>query len=270
MSVGPIPVVEDVAVPPQALPEFLVRLQNILKRHQITASLYAHAGHGQLHIRPFLDLAMADDVRKMEELADDLYADVLDVGGTISGEHGTGLSRTQFVRQQFGPLYEVFREVKRIFDPNNTFNPGKVVGDDPDLMTRNIRTNAGPSSHATPAEQLNGNGAVLPNPSLPIIEMQLEWSREDVAQMADRCNGCGTCRALGPEVRMCPIFRFAPAEEASPRAKANLMRGVLSGQIDPTALATEAGTSARVSTAGKVQTTDTSLPIARPRPARSV
>src|SRR5262249_54728419 len=130
-NIRPIPVVEDVAVPPRALPEFLVRLQNILKKHQVTASLYAHAGHGQLHIRPFLDLAVPDEVRKMEELADDLYADVLDVGGTISGEHGAGLSRTQFVRRQFGPLYEVFREVKRIFDPLNILNPGKVVADEP-------------------------------------------------------------------------------------------------------------------------------------------
>ena len=66
-----------------------------------------------------------DDVQKMDALADDLYAEVFDVGGTISGEHGDGLSRTPFVRQQYGPLYDVFREVKQIFDPLNIFNPGK-------------------------------------------------------------------------------------------------------------------------------------------------
>ncbi len=90
----PVPIVEDVAVAPDALPDFLVRMQNTLKRHQITASLYGHVGHGQLHIRPFLDLSTGDDVRKMAALADDLYADVFELGGTISGEHGDGLSRT--------------------------------------------------------------------------------------------------------------------------------------------------------------------------------
>jgi FAD/FMN-containing dehydrogenase len=89
----------------------------VLKTHQVTASLFGHVGHGQLHIRPFLDLADPGDVRKMQDLAADLYREVLEVKGTISGEHGDGLSRTWFVRQQYGPLYDVFREVKRIFDP---------------------------------------------------------------------------------------------------------------------------------------------------------
>ena len=91
-------------------------MQNVLKTHQVTASFFSHAGHGQLHIRPFLDLSNPADVRKMQQLAADMYAEVVKVGGTISGEHGDGLSRTWFVRQQYGPLYDVFREVKRIFE----------------------------------------------------------------------------------------------------------------------------------------------------------
>src|SRR5437868_7166706 len=76
----PTPFVEDIAVPPEALPDFLVRLQNVLKAHDVTASFFAHAGHGQLHVRPFLNLADPDDVRKMQALADELYEEVLKVG----------------------------------------------------------------------------------------------------------------------------------------------------------------------------------------------
>jgi FAD/FMN-containing dehydrogenase len=251
-NIRPIPVVEDVAVPPRALPEFLVRLQNILKQHQITASLYAHAGHGQLHIRPFLDLAVPDEVRKMEELADDLYADVLNVGGTISGEHGAGLSRTQFVRRQFGPLYEVFREVKRIFDPLNILNPGKVVADEPSRVGQNLRpaerllalSSAAPSNNASngqsgisAAEAQNEHSRAAGK--APFVELQLNWTPQEFLDEAGRCNGCGACRSQLGDVRMCPIFRVLPAEEASPRAKANLLRAIFDGGLDPQILARE-------------------------------
>lgn len=252
-NVRPIPVVEDVAVPPEALPGFLVRLQNILKQHQITASLYAHAGHGQLHIRPFLDLSSADDVRKMEELANDLYADVLDVGGTISGEHGAGLSRTQFVRQQFGPLYEVFRDVKRIFDPLNILNPEKIVADEPPRVAENLRPMKqvlGEVSVSPPGGALidaSGSGTTksqngqqrAPAGKSPLVELQLNWTPEQFIDEARRCNGCGACRSQLADVRMCPIFRVLPAEEASPRAKANLLRAVFDGGLDPQILARE-------------------------------
>ena len=77
----PVPVVEDMAVPPEVLPDFLVRMQNVLKRHQVTASLFCHAGQGQLHIQPFLDLADPDDVQRMRRLAEELYQEVFAVGG---------------------------------------------------------------------------------------------------------------------------------------------------------------------------------------------
>lgn len=229
-----LPGVEDLAVPPEELPAFLVRTQNILKRRQVTASLFAHAGHGQLHMRPFLDPANPNDLQTLHRLAGDLYQAAFEVGGTISGEHGDGLSRTQFLPAQYGELYEVFREVKRIFDPHNVLNPSKVVGHDPELMTKNVRP---PSDRALLVADENAAPANGDPP--PTVPLQLEWSAVDVAAAAGSCNGCGSCRALGPDVRMCPIFRFAPAEESSPRAKANLMRGVLSGQLDPAAMATD-------------------------------
>ena len=83
-----------------------------------------------MHLRPFLDPANAEDVQRIELLSPELYQAVFAVGGTISGEHGAGLSRSPFVRQQYGELYQVFREVKRILDPWNILNPGKVIWDD--------------------------------------------------------------------------------------------------------------------------------------------
>ncbi len=236
-STRPLPFIEDVAVPPASLPGFVVQLQNILKRHQVTASLYAHAGHGQLHLRPFLDLSDSEDVAKIEPLAGDVYQAVFEVGGTISGEHGDGLSRTPFVPRQYGELYHVFREVKRIFDARNILNPGKIVGDTPNLMVQNLRTNRFLTDAPAVAEgadaATNGAGA----PPRELLKLQLNWSPDQISHVVRSCNGCGSCRSQSAEVRMCPIFRFAPAEEASPRAKANLMRGILTGQLDASALA---------------------------------
>ena len=99
--------------------EEILPAQLRVKQHQVTASLFGHAGQGQIHLRPFLDPANPEDVARMTPLATDLYREVLEVGGTISGEHGDGLSRTQFIRMQYGPLADVFAEVKRIFDPGN-------------------------------------------------------------------------------------------------------------------------------------------------------
>ncbi|MEX2176900.1 MAG: anaerobic glycerol-3-phosphate dehydrogenase subunit C [Pirellulaceae bacterium] len=232
----PAPFVEDIAVPPEVLPEFLMKLQNVLKSHGVTASFFAHAGHGQLHVRPFLNLADPADVRKMQALADDLYHEVLAVGGTISGEHGSGLSRTWYLRKQFGPLYDVFREVKRIFDPQNLLNPGKVVADVPQPITKNLRGIAADSAmlEAAPAEDSPEDATTPPTKSL---ELQLIWKGNELPQVANACNGCGRCRTQSLDERMCPIFRFAPSEEASPRAKANLMRAVLTGELDPALLA---------------------------------
>jgi FAD/FMN-containing dehydrogenase/Fe-S oxidoreductase len=225
-SARPLPFVEDVAVPPGVLPEFVVRLQNTLKRHQVTASLYGHVGHGQLHIRPFLDLTSADDVRKLDALAADLYQETISMGGTISGEHGDGLSRTPFVRQQYGSLYEVFRELKRVFDPAGILNPGKIVSDEGGSVSRYLRPLG--DGAAIPLRADSGNGADVPK----TFELQLNWTLSELMETAQSCNGCGACRSQLGDVRMCPIFRVTPGEEASPRAKANLLRALAGGEID--------------------------------------
>ncbi len=239
-----VPCLEDIAVPPEALPDFIVHLQNSLKRHQVTASLFAHAGQGQLHLRPLLNLGSGDDLKKLRLLADDLYRAVFNAGGTISGEHGDGLSRTAFLRAQYGPLYDVFREVKHIFDPQNIFNPGKIVGDENDLPTDRVRpvrlafrSSASQTAHAQQTPE--GEPAERAIPPV-LLDLQWNWQADDVAQEARNCNGCGACRSQSDEVRMCPIFHARPREEASPRAKANLMRAIFTGQLPPEAILTDA------------------------------
>ena len=192
----PVPVVEDVSVPPDVLPDFLVRTQNVLKRRQVTASLLCHAGHGQLHIQPFLDLDDPNDVQRMRLMAEELYEEVFSVGGTIGGEHAYGLSRTQFLQRQAGPLYEVLRQVKQIFDPENVLNPGKIISDDPDLMTRNLRP-------PLRQPQLEGDlPAEGPRPGVPgaralrdLVELQVNWDPQRVADATAPCNRCGECRS---------------------------------------------------------------------------
>lgn len=244
----PVPIVEDMTVAPEVLGEFLVRMQNVLKKNQITASLFCHAGHGQIHVQPFLDLTNPDDVARMKRLADDLYQEVFSLHGGIGGEHACGLSRTSYLQQQAGPLYEVYREVKRIFDPQNIFNPGKIIGDDPDLLTRDLRPPLQLSSRQTAATEPT-TPETVPSPTTPatslspevelsspemrnLVELQLNWEPIRVADAVKACNRCGECRVQTPNLRMCPIFRFTTDEEASPRAKANLIRGVLTGSLD--------------------------------------
>ena len=232
----PLPVVEDIAVPPEILPDFLVRMQNVLKRRQVTASLLCHAGHGQLHIQPLLDLDNPDDVERMRLMADELYEEVFAAGGTIGGEHAYGLSRTPFLKRQAGPLYEVFRQVKQIFDPGNLLNPGKIVGDDAELLTRHLRPSmaaaAGPAAGPSAGAEAGQSAEPRPPGLRDLVELQLKWDPARVEGITATCNRCGECRSQAPAVRMCPIFRFSPCEEASPRAKANLIRGILTRSIE--------------------------------------
>lgn len=213
----PLPIVEDVAVPPEAMREFNVLAQRVFQRHQVTATLYAHAGDGQMHFRPFLAPPEAGGPgAPLEAIARDLYQAVLSVGGVVSGEHGDGLARTAFIRTQYGPLYRVFQQVKGIFDPQNLLNPGKIVSDDPKATVRHLRT---------------------PATGGPLTELRLRWSPQRLADEAIRCNGCGACRTQEPGLRMCPFFRVGPAEEAAPRSKAMAMRLAVTGELTPQELA---------------------------------
>ena len=228
-STRPIPIVEDIAVPPDTLPTFLPRVQQILRAEQVTASLFGHVGHGQLHIRPFLDLANDDDIGRMHSITEKLYQAVWDVQGTISGEHADGLSRTAYVARQYGPLATAFAEVKSLFDPESTLNPGKIVPEKTTSLQSNLRRITYPLLDVLNSAE--DSSLIRMNRAPEKIQLQLDWQPEEMAHTARACNGCAACRTQAENLRMCPIYRFAPREESAPRAKANLARGILTGTL---------------------------------------
>ncbi len=262
-----IPFVEDIAINPTRLPEFLRAVHGILNENEVTASIFSHTPQGTVHIRPFMNLSDQEELAKMHRLANQLFDLVLEQNGTVSGSHGDGLSRTWFLRRQFGRLYNTFSDVKSIFDPSNVLNPGKIVGHPYFGLADNIRPVIvsdrflGPQisdsvpdpksvesleSSPVPVQSLATETAGISGKikqvssaltSLPVLEPELNWQLPQIAMAARNCNGCGRCRSSTPHERMCPVFRLAPREEASPRAKANLMRGVVTGQLDPKLLA---------------------------------
>ncbi|MSQ95171.1 MAG: FAD-binding oxidoreductase [Gemmataceae bacterium] len=211
--------IEDVAVPLDVLHEYLRRAQDILQEHEATASFLVHAGAGQVHTRPFLDLQKPDDVSRLWAVAEKVHTLAIELGGTVSSQHGTGLARTPWVARQCGPLYPIFRQVKSIFDPKNIFNPGKIVDPDPTLGACSLR---GMNS----ADRLT-------------LPLSLAWQPEAILLEANHCNGCGQCRTESPGQRMCPIFRATHSEDASPRAKANLLRDLLQQQANGLQLSSE-------------------------------
>lgn len=208
--------IEDVAVPIPALGEYLRRTQDILRSHETTASFLVDAGAGQVQARPFLDLRKPADVSRLIRLTAAVHDLALSLGGTVSSRFGTGLARTSWVARQVGPLYPLFRQVKAIFDPRGIFNPGKIVDPDPQTSSWPIRKFADD----------------------PPRKLELRWQPLEVVDEANHCNGCGDCRTEAVGGRMCPIFRATHQEEATPRAKANLLRLVLR-QDDPKAFSSD-------------------------------
>jgi len=215
----PIAFVEDVGVPPEELQGYLHRVQEILKRHETTASFLVHAATGQVHTRPFLDLQRPEDVSKLLAIGEEIHGLALQLGGTVSTQHGTGLARTPWVERQYGPLYPVFREIKSIFDPLHIFNPGKIVGPDPRMPSWPLRRH--PVASAEPAA------------------WRLNWQPGEVRGESIHCNGCGHCRTEASHLRMCPMFRVTHTEAATPRAKANLIRDLLHDAADSRLLSSD-------------------------------
>lgn len=217
----PVPVIEDVAVPPDRLGEYIAGLDAILQRHDTEAALYAHAGDGELHTRPYLDLHDAVDVERMRAIAEETFELTWSLGGTISGEHGEGLVRVEFIRRQYGPLYDVMRELKQLFDPAGILNPGKIINDDPDVMTRRLRF-----EHKRLPDRL--------------AAPRLIWRDDELIDEIERCNGNAACRSLDAAGTMCPVFRATHDEVASPRAHANMLRQWITGRLDEGLLDTDA------------------------------
>lgn len=206
----PVAFIEDTAVDPARLVEYVERFDQVVRRHDTTAAYYAHASVGCLHIRPLLDLKSAQDIETMARLSEEISDLVVEFGGSMSGEHGDGLARGRWNKKQFGDvLYEVFREIKGLFDPLGLMNPGKVVDSPP--MQENLRF----GEDYTTLE----------------LETELNWSAEgSFAEAVELCNGAGVCRKTNRGT-MCPSYMVTRDEEHSTRGRANLLRAVLSGRL---------------------------------------
>lgn len=210
--------VEDTAVPPEKLRDYIERFLAIIHRHGTTAGIYAHASVGCLHVRPVINLKTAEGVLKFEAIAQDVAELVLEFGGALSGEHGDGLVRSPFMRLMFGDLlYEAFREIKRTFDPLSILNPGKIVEAPP--ISSNLRF---------------GAGYVTPVPTT-------FFDYSDYAGMGgavEMCSGVGACRKKLSGT-MCPSYMATRDERDSTRGRANVLRLAMAGRLEENGLGDE-------------------------------
>ncbi len=206
----PIPFVEDAAIPVDSLPEYVRLFEKLLADHNTTAVYYAHASVGLLHIRPVINLKRKVEIQKMRSIACRVLDLTLEFGGTMSGEHGDGLVRSEWIETTFGAqIYNAFRQVKTAFDPKGIMNPGKIIDSPP--MTENLRY--GENYRAIQ------------------IDSYFDFSSQGGFSGAiEMCNGVGACRKkLGGT--MCPSYMVTMEEEHSTRGRANALRAVLSGKL---------------------------------------
>jgi FAD/FMN-containing dehydrogenase/Fe-S oxidoreductase len=218
----PLAFVEDTAVDPARLAEYTERFAAVLDRHQMRAGFYGHCSVGCLHIRPFVDLSRPEEVTRMRAVAEEIRDLVAEFGGANSSEHGDGLARSEFNRQLFGDeLYEAMRQVKRIFDPENQMNPGKIV--DSPAMTDHLRDPALP-----PAPPLRTT----------LDFTVISGGEAGMRGAADRCMNIGLCRKTDAGV-MCPSYMATRREEDATRGRANALVKALSAADPAVALADE-------------------------------
>ncbi len=205
----PIPFVEDPAVDPSVMGEFVRRFDEIVTEHGTTAGYYGHASVGCLHIRPLISLKDQDGINKMVSIGDAVSDLIKEFGGSMSGEHGDGIVRGVWTRKMFGDqIYNAFRELKQTWDPQGIMNPGKIIDTPP--MTENLRY-----------------GSFYQASDLPTT---LDFSADfGYAGAVEMCNGMGACRKL--DGTMCPSFMATRDEEHSTRGRANLLRAALSGRM---------------------------------------
>ncbi|MFM9269859.1 FAD-binding and (Fe-S)-binding domain-containing protein [Halomonas elongata] len=236
----PVSFIEDCAVPLEHLAEYTDKLTEVFHHHGTEGTWYAHASVGTLHVRPILDMRR-DGAEKMRKIADQASALVREYKGAYSGEHGDGLCRGEWVAWQFGgTVNDAFKEVKQLFDPENLFNPGKIV-DTPKMDDE--RYFRFPSSYQT-------------IPLTPVFD----WSPWDVerdpltgeqsapgtggdathglAMAVEMCNNNGHCRKFDAGT-MCPSYRITKDEQHLTRGRANTLRLVLSGQLGDEGLASD-------------------------------
>ena len=210
--------VEDTAVAPEQLRDFIERFLAIVEHHGSHAGVYAHASVGCLHVRPVINLKTTEGVAQFEAIASDVADLVLEFGGALSGEHGDGLVRGPFMERMFGSqLYGAFRDVKRTFDPDGLFNPGKIVDTPP--LTSNLRY-----------------GPTYRTPDPPT---QFDYSEHGgLGRAVEMCSGVGACRKTLAGT-MCPSYMATRDERHSTRGRANALRSAMNGRLDEAGLGDE-------------------------------
>tara|TARA_B100001123_G_scaffold53098_3_gene55726 strand:- start:5869 stop:8769 length:2901 start_codon:yes stop_codon:yes gene_type:complete len=214
----PLPFVEDTAVPPSRLPEYVRRFSSIVSDHGTSAGYYGHASVGCLHIRPLIDLKSDGGVDRMLSISSAISDLVLEFGGAMSGEHGDGLVRSVWNQKMFGPvIYDAFTKVKDAFDPKGIMNPGKIVN----------------------STNINDNLKFSPSYKTRNLITGFSYRNEgSFAEATEMCNGQGACRKVSSGT-MCPSFMVTRDEEHSTRGRANALNAAVSGILPPESLESE-------------------------------
>lgn len=214
----PLPFVEDTAVSPEKLPEYVKRFDEIVESNGTRAGYYGHASVGCLHVRPVVNLKNREGVEQMARIADEISDLVLEFGGSLSGEHGDGIVRGAFAEKMFGSeIVQYFRDVKAAFDPNRVMNPNKIF--DTPKLTDNLRY-----------------GDTYKPVSPPV---RLDWAAEGgFVAAVEKCNGVGACRKVHAGA-MCPSYMATREEKHTTRGRANSLRAALTGALPTGSLASK-------------------------------
>jgi FAD/FMN-containing dehydrogenase/Fe-S oxidoreductase len=216
----PAPVIEDTAVDVKDLPAYIKEFNEILKKHGLFAVHYAHAGSGELHLRPILNLKTAEGQKLFRIIAEEIADLVKKYKGSLSGEHGDGRLRGEFIPKMIGDHnYALVKQMKQIWDPQNIFNPGKIVDTPP--MDTFLRYTAGQDT--------------------PQFDTVFDFTEhEGILRSAELCNGSGDCRKTELSGgTMCPSYMATRNEKDTTRARANILREILTHSTDSNPFANE-------------------------------
>jgi len=214
----PLPFIEDAGIPSQHLPEYIDRVLKICEKHETEVAMYAHASVGVIHVRPILDLRQAEDIERLKNISEETFELVMEYGGSWCGEHGDGLARSAYNKRFFGDqIYNALLEVKRLFDPENLMNPGKIL--EAQTIEHNLR-------YGVDYKDLEIN---------PEFKYRAE---EGFMASVHMCTGVGECRKMLGGT-MCPSFKATREEEHSTRGRANALRMAMSNQLGKDGLASE-------------------------------
>ena len=202
-----VPVIEDTAVDVNDLPSYIAEFNEILQKYNLHAVHYAHAGSGEIHLRPILNLKTVEGNKLFRTIAEEVAALVKKYQGSLSGEHGDGRLRGEFIKQMVGDKnYELLKIIKHTWDPQNIFNPNKIVDTPP--MNTMLRYEPGQQT--------------------PKFNTIFRYYNQDVLQHAEQCNGTGDCRKTHLSGgTMCPSYMATKNEKDTTRARANILREFL-------------------------------------------